>query len=315
MRRGENDRLRGLSHLAIALYAIALRPRSVDGFVRGTTWATLGRDVSVAPLPGASGDSVDTSRVRRACGALVRAGLLIALPGSGPDFELPHARPTGEKLQADRLNTSNGAACSMEADRVKQDRPTGLEVENMQADRPKASNGAGSRGEADRSAARSFSDDGAPSPSSPRSPPITPSLPPSNHSPTLAARAREIEQPFVLTAPPAHDQPQLLEPTEGKTRVPQPFMPTLATIKALQQKGVEQTLALGEVGHFATWWADQAGNGGYKRASGWQLAFINWCLKLAPKNGTAKELNHGRRLSASERNAEAIRRARTDRRT
>lgn len=321
MTPGEAERLRRLPHLSVALYAIALRPRAdADGWVRGVTWRELcaelavpsfGRDAAVTPY---------RQQLQRAMAHLVGAGLVEA-PGEGFEFAARCILACNVQHNV-RAKARRGAAieeCNVR-DNVQQSTDDG--VNNV---RDKPSSGAGSEEGSVRDGAGVDSMHGSPLPPSPFSPlinpPISPStLPPSTPSARAAIAADHVEknpEAFTLTMPPSADppaQPQL--PMPERHRIPDTWVPTQATLKALEQKGVAPAVALAEVGHFVLWWQNATQREGAKRASGWQLAFLNWCAKLAPRKkpqGTGAEGTTGGREYAARSNQQQPRRSASER--
>lgn len=356
MTPGEAERLRRLPHLAVALYAIALRPRAAaDGWVRGVTWRELcaelavpayGRDAAFAPY---------RQQLQRALAHLVDAGLVEA---AGQGFEFA-ARCILVCNVQDNVRTKPRSSAAIEERNVRDNVRKSTQREDANV-REKTSN-TGDLGEGSvRDGAGVDSMHGSPLPPSPFSPlinpPISPSTLPPSASPAQCAKCRgtgrgwsqgipgtvptycqacngtgyavadRVEKPepaFTLTMQPGEDppvQPQM--PMPDRHRIATTWVPTQATLKALEQKGVPPAVALAEVGHFVLWWQDATQREGSKRASGWQLAFLKWCTKLAPtKNApvTGREGTTGGReyadratqqqprRSASERNRDATR--------
>lgn len=396
MSPGEAERLRRLPHLAVALYAIALRPRAgVDGWVRGVTWRELCAELTVPPHGRDPGVAPYRQQLQRALAHLVSAGLV---DGAGEGFEFAArcilACNVRDNVREKPHSSAGFQDCNVRDNVRAATSSRGRNVRDTKTEKPSRDRDMGSASTGGNVRADGAVDliHGSPLPPSPFSPLINPPISPPNLPPSTSiahddptraefdritaeairtgrldrdpgdpapvasercAKCRgtgrgwsqgipgtvpidcpackgrghvdtyAAEPAFALTMQPGEDPPpEPAAPAPQRGRIQDTWVPTSATLKALEQKGVPPRVALAEVGHFVLWWQNATQREGSKRASGWQLAFLNWCKKLSPtknapvtgREGTTGGRNYADRStqqqprrSASERNRDATR--------
>lgn len=236
----ETDALAGLPHLAVAVYALALRPRKRPcGRVDTLTHADVAAAVAIRPRRGAAGVLPTVAAVRHALSVLVGAGLVeMASRGRQLVVRLPLV-PTVSEVQ--QLKTAQ--PCGFPGEVQQQDDGT-TTAENRMAPRLFAV-GAAAGAEFPPS---------SPLPFPPYNPPI----------------------PSPLLTP--SDGPQTVNHEDTPQRITPDWRPIPETLLALRQKGIAEDAAIAEVAHFRLYWAQAPASKGRKRPAKWQLAFVNWCL-------------------------------------
>lgn len=298
MEQDEIQRLRGLPHVAIAAYVCGVLPAVRADGLAPVSAPQIAAAVAIAAVPGRAAESVSRWTAQRALQELVRAGLVsLEEAGIRPLFRGPHqvrTKPEPATSGNERENMQNrdevrtrSAPPESGLDEVRTEVRTDLAPASADATTEKAA-----ELEEVRTEVRTDLNSPEKSYGSPlSSPPILPLINPLFTSPPIptprgyAHASESTDGAFSLTPPPSKDpEPVPPPPLDDRGRIPAEWVPTPATMKALAQKGMAPDRALQEVGVFVVYWSNATGNDARKRATGWQLAFVNWCRKLLPRD-------------------------------